>query len=202
MQAIVYSANDKSLNAHLLEAYAYKAYIEQGAKLADVHTSIIFGIGSRESGWGLALIPKGPAGTGDFKERNWKTPFRKGSLPNDKKGFGRGLMQIDYDAHPFARTEEWKDAEKNILYGCEVLKNNLRFMRTQKTFSMSPEEILRASIAGYNTGCGNVMRSLAAGGDVDLKTSHHNYSADVLARATWFSLVGGWSAIGRKEPNV
>jgi len=53
---------------------------------------------------------------------------------------------------------------------------------------------LRAAIAGYNCGPGNVLRALGGtpARDVDYFTAHRNYSADVLNRASFFQLKG-WS---------
>jgi hypothetical protein len=45
---------------------------------------------------------------------------------------------------------------------------------------------LPAAIAAYNTKRENVENSIAAGRDVDERTTGHNYSRDVLARmAAW-----------------
>jgi hypothetical protein len=41
--------------------------IMDAAEKYNLQPSIIAGLGSRESLWGLALKPKGPAGTGDFR---------------------------------------------------------------------------------------------------------------------------------------
>jgi hypothetical protein len=89
---------------------AYKAFIDDAAKQFGFQPSVIGGIGSRKSQWGLDLKPNGagPAGTGDFAPRRFPTRFRTGPLPPEG-GFGRGLMQIDFDAFEFARTGNWKD---------------------------------------------------------------------------------------------
>ena len=181
---------------HIVEAYKYFSSIEDGAANAKVPSAFIYGIGSRESGWGLLLKPKGPSGTGDKVARKYTKKFRPGPLPPDGLGYGRGLMQIDYDAHPFARMkDDWKDPALNIAYGCGVLRNNISFLGKRSDLQFTEASLLIAAIAAFNCGAGNVIKSLAAGDDVDARTAHHNYSQDVVARAAWFDAVGGWAIV-------
>jgi len=88
----------------LNEAKKYRGLIEDLARRHDFLPSVICGMGSRESHWGLALTPPGPGGRGDFAQRrprgNRRTPE-----PPDGGGYGRGLLQIDYDWHEFARDQ-------------------------------------------------------------------------------------------------
>jgi hypothetical protein len=71
----------------------------------------------RESHGGDALRPPGPGGTGDFAPRAWGSM----PMPPDGLGWGRGLMQIDYGAHAFARGNSWSDPNENVKYGAGVL---------------------------------------------------------------------------------
>ena len=184
-----FPANNPDLTAQLREAVAFKTFVDEGAGRFNFQASVIGGIGSRESRWSLALRPpgSGAAGTGDSVRRSPKPPFRTGALPPDG-GFGRGLMQIDFDAHEFARTGNWKDARSNILFGCEVLANNFRLL--QRRTSLDGRELLQAAIASYNCGAGNVLRAIRDGRDIDFFTAHRDYSKDVLNRAGWFQLHG------------
>jgi hypothetical protein len=175
--------------AQLAAAEPYRNTVEEAAAKYDVPVCVIGGIASRECGWGLALKPHGPAGTGDFTPRRFPTRYRTGPLPPDG-GFGRGLMQIDYDSHAFARTGNWRDAAANIAQGVAILASSRDLLR-RKTI-LTDEALLRASIAGYNSGAGNVLHALRDGRDVDFYTSGRNYSADVLNRAGWFG-GHGWS---------
>lgn len=167
---------------HLEAASRYRSAIEAAAKYTGYSTALIFAMGSRESGWGLILRPPGPAGTGDF------TP-RKGGLPPDGGGYGRGLMQIDYKYHEFARTGPWRDGVKNIEYAAAEIMKNIRWQRS-KWLALTKTQALRASIAAYNCGQGNVGRALSTGRDIDYFTAHRDYSADVLNRAGWFQRFG------------
>src|SRR5574341_1096358 len=103
--------NHPSLLKQLQEATKYKTIIEEVAGKFEIQSCIIAGLGSRESHWGLALIPPGPEGTGDFVPRIRTKSFRTTALPPDGLGFGRGLLQIDYDYHEFARIGNWKDPQ-------------------------------------------------------------------------------------------
>lgn len=157
-----YSIGNPSLSRQLAVSRKHTATITAGALAASVPVAVVWAIGSRESHWGLALNPPGPEGTGDY-------------------GHGRGLMQIDDRWHDFARGDNWRDPEKNILYGCEVLRDNVRTFQT-----IARSQWLRAALAAYNCGAGNVRKAITAGRDVDYYTAGRNYSADVLSRAGWY----------------
>jgi hypothetical protein len=179
--------DDPALSPHVAAACAFQDKVTAIAHEHDFPAALIAAIGSRESAWGLALRPKGPAGTGDFTRRSCPTALRQGPLPPDG-GYGRGLMQIDYDAHEFARSGTWREPEQNIRYGCKVLAGNRDFFRRRT--QLTGTALLRAMLAAYNCGAGNVVRALNAGLDVDYFTSHRDYSADTLNRAGFFRLHG------------
>jgi hypothetical protein len=181
--AISYAPDDPELSAQLaLINESYLLFITDAAISIAVAPSLVAGIGSRESHWGRALLPRGPGGTGDF------TPRDDERLPPDASGFGRGLMQIDYDEHEFARTGNWADPEANVVYGCGVLRSCLEYMAAHA--HLAGEGLVRASVAAYNCGPGTVAADVAAGRDPDTSTAHRNYSRDVVARATWFNAKG------------
>jgi Putative peptidoglycan binding domain/Transglycosylase SLT domain len=181
------ATNDKAMLSQLAEANNYRARIEVAAGSSGIHMAVIAGIGSRESGWGLLLKPKGPAGTGDFGKRKFPTAFRKGPLPKEG-GFGRGLMQIDFDAFEFARTGPWQDPQQNITFGCKVLSGNLDLLGRKS--SLQGRQLLQAALAAYNCGAGNVLRTIHDGRDFDFYTTGRDYSANVLNRAGFFQMHG------------
>jgi hypothetical protein len=185
----VYSADDLVLMQESVEAEQYRAIVAPAAVVYDIPAPVIGGVGSRESRWGLALrLPVGATiratGTGDFAKRSYPTRYRTGPLPPDGGGFGRGLMQIDFDFHEFARTGHWADPNSNVEYGCRVLADYREFMRRRTGFQEAA--LFRAMLASYNAGPGNVLRALRDGRDVDFYTAGRNYSEDVLARADFF----------------
>lgn len=160
-------------NARLLKQWKvvrenYLPFIRAAAAQAEVPVAVICGIGSRESEWGLspALDQPGPGGKGDH-------------------GHGRGLMQIDDRSHAFARGNKWSDPEANILYSAKVLISSRAFI-AKKFPSLKGDALLRATLAGYNCGPGNVAKALTKGLDVDYYTAGRNYSRDTLDRAGWF----------------
>jgi hypothetical protein len=181
-------SDDPSMSAQLAKATEFKTFIDTACTQMGFQTSLIAGIGSRESHWGLALKPLGATGTGDFAPRRFPTQFRKGATPSDGGGFGRGLMQIDFDSQEFARTGSWQDPAQNILTGCQVLASSRELL--QRKANLDGPALLRAAIAAYNAGPGNVLRAIQDNRDVDFYTAGRNYSTDVLNRAGWFQLKG------------
>gem|GEM_PF-3058569 len=174
-----------SSNEEINAALQYASDIEDAAQKHGIPAEYICGVGSRESLWGLALRPKGPAGTGDWAPRN-------GRMPPDGLGWGRGLMQIDYASHPFAQTGDWRDPAANIAYGGDILGQNYDYFRRARYPGVDP---LRAAIAAYNCGIGNVEHAIHAGEDVDARTTGRNYSQDVLRRAAMFKPYIGSSTL-------
>jgi soluble lytic murein transglycosylase-like protein len=182
------SAADSAMLAQVAAANNFKQFIQSAAPQFGFAVAVVCGIGSRESGWGLLLKAPGPAGTGDFAPRKTTRPFRPGPMPPDGGGYGRGLMQIDFDAFPFARTGNWQDPQANINFGCQVLRNNFLFLSSHTT--LQGLMLLRGTIAAYNCGAGNVRNAVQQSRDVDFYTAHSNYSADVLNRAGFFQQQG------------
>lgn len=187
-----YPRNNPSLMSQLAEIPKYRSFIEANAAAFlvpnGIPLSIMLGIGSRESHWGLFLKPAGAAGTGDATKRRFPTAYRTDALPPDGGGYGRGLLQIDFDAHEFARTGNWKDPNENIKYGCKVLVDTYNFIKRKTT--LAGRDALQAALAGYNCGAGNVLSAIRDGRDIDFYTAGRDYSKDVLNRTGWFQLNG------------
>jgi len=180
----MYEPDNKSLLKQLGVYEQYHPYVVEASEKYNINPWVIAGIGSRESHWGLALKPKGPGGTGDHGHR-------KGKMPLDGLGWGRGLLQVDYFYHEFARTDNWKDPRENILYGVSLVSKNLIYLRRvalkqAAIAALGEEEILRAALSGYNAGPTRVMHSICRDKGIDSCTTGGDYSADVLSRAGWF----------------
>lgn len=182
-----YDQDNSGLLKQLQEALKYKSFIEEAARIYGFQPAVICGIGSRESHWGLALKPPGPKGRGDFARRRPKGN-RRTAEPPDGPGYGRGLMQIDYDSHEFARSSLWTSPRDNILYGGKVLSDARKYLIDR--IDLSTLDLLRGILAAYNGGAGNALRALEAGRDVDSATTGGDYSRDVLSRSGWFQLHG------------
>lgn len=184
--AIRYRDDSPDLANDYRESLKYRAIIERISAATQVDEAIIWGIGSRESAWGRSLRPPGPTGTGDWAKR-------KGAMPPDGLGWGRGLMQIDYASHEFARTGDWRDPDANITYAVRnVLMWNVFYLK-RNIPTLNDDDLMRAAIAAYNCGPGVVRKLILRGDDADKFTTRQNYSADVLARRNWFLDGGGWN---------
>jgi hypothetical protein len=166
-----FSKWDRDLLKQLEELKKYEYTVNKVASKYDIPTSIIAGIGSRESHWGLALTPPGPGGTGDH-------------------GHGRGLLQIDDRWHvPFVESGKWANGRDNIIYGAAVLKNCMDYFVTKAEWEMSLN-LIRAGVAGYNCGPRRVLEGYNMGYDLDYYTTGRDYSKNVIERAGWFQLHG------------
>ncbi|OQW90665.1 MAG: hypothetical protein BWK79_19170 [Beggiatoa sp. IS2] len=183
-----YQRDNQTLLKQLQEANKYRYFLEEIARRYSFQPAILCAIISRESAWGITLTPPGPAGTGDFHHRVPRGQ-RQTVLPPDGKGYGRGLMQIDYDWHEFARIGNWQDPKANITYGCETLNNAREFFKKQLPH-LQGEQALRAMVAAYNAGATATLTVLQNGEDVDAATTGKDYSKDVLNRASWFRSQG------------
>lgn len=166
-----YAKYDKSLLKQLEEAKKYEDIVKKVAAKYGIPASVLGGLGSRESHWGLALTPPGPGGTGDG-------------------GHGRGLLQIDDRWHiPFIESGKWADGKENIIYGGAVLKNCMDYFTKKANWPMG-FNLIKAGVAGYNCGPRRAWDGYQMGQGVDYYTTGRNYSKDVLERAGWFQLHG------------
>ena len=196
----IYPLDHPALLDDLHAAARYGASIVAAAATFGLPPAIIAALGSRESRWGLALKPKGPGGTSDLAPRLYTHPHRPAPLPADGRGFRRGLMQIDYDAHEFARSGDWQSPDANIRYACEVLRDARTQLRRRTV--LHGRALLRGALAACNCGIGNVMRAVQHGLDLDFYTAGRNYAAEILDRAGFFEaqrvaeLGGGSSFLG------
>jgi soluble lytic murein transglycosylase-like protein len=176
------------LTRDMAEAKKYLGFIKEAVtKYGNLTPSLVCALGSRESNWGLSpeMRPNGPTGTGDWAPRD---PKRFGyAMPPDGLGWGRGLLQIDYQ-QTFAQTGKWNDPEANILYGATELSGNIAYF--SKSAAAKGVDLVRAGVAAYNCGRGGVTNALKQNKDVDFYTAGKNYSQDVLNRKAWFQQQG------------
>lgn len=160
---------------HLKRLNVRKADIVRAATEAGHHPALIAAIVSRET---------------EALEKFAVSPKQGGKMGDN--GRGAGPMQIDVGSFPawhagwVAGRYSYYDA---IKMGCTVL--------TQKQKSIAslipemPKELrLRAAVAAYNCGEGNVRKAFRKGKDVDVYTAHGTYSKDVLERFEFFKKHG------------
>jgi len=181
-------------------------WIIEAASAEGVSVFALLALGDRESRWGAALTPPGPTGVGDKAPRGDRQPPALG--PGGVRGWGYGLMQIDYESFPeFVTSGAYADPRKNIRKGASVLAGKMKYLAlTPKTPTvtltesqasrrgvrpgvypdprpLSGDALLRAGLAAYNTGEGNVLKSVAAGMAPDRTTTGADYGTDVIERA-------------------
>lgn len=102
---------------------------------------------------------------------------RKGETQKSYHGFG--FWQIDIGSFPdFIKSGNWQDALQCCLKAMEVLEDKRSYIASHFA-PITTEALERASIAAYNTGEGNVVKSLKLNRDVDFTTHQQNYSKEV-----------------------
>lgn len=187
--ATSYPLDHPPLMEDLEAAARYGASIIAAAADFGLPPAVIVALGSRESRWGLALTPRGPRGTSDFAPRAPAPPHRCQLLPPDRLGFRRGLMQVDFDAHDFARSGDWPSPDANIRHACAAISDAKSQLRRQTV--LHGRALLRAALAAYNCGIGNVVRAVRHGFDLDFYTAGRDYGGEILDRAGFFE-AHGW----------
>jgi hypothetical protein len=114
------------------------------------------------------------------------------------EGHGRGVLQIDdrfhapwLEAHAGCDVGTWEARHRSALppgrvptltastlKAIELLRSNVAFGRAQ---GVPKRDLIRFACAAYNAGAGGALAGVRAG-DVDARTAHGDYSADVLER--------------------
>lgn len=148
-------------------AAKYSDTVLKVASEEQVSPFLIVAIMERESHSGDALTPTGPTGTGD-------------------SGHGRGLMQLDDRTkggtfHGAVIADgRWQDPYWNMKAAVvDHIKPDQSYFTGK---GLTGDALLRATVAAYNTGAGNVWKSIQAGKSPDTTTAGGDYSADVLSR--------------------
>lgn len=105
------------------------------------------------------------------------------AIPSDGRGWGRGLMQIDFDR---AMTVQWDDPLTNVRTGAQILGEKRAYISSHVA-ELTPDELERATVAAYNHGEGGSVNNLLAGRSIDSGTTGGNYSTDVMGNAERWS---------------
>lgn len=163
-----------SLPAH---ARPYGPVMLRAAESQGVDPFAIYALGDRESLWGTAWGYK--QDTGDWTPRKRpqakavaaphiykitsEGPDAQGNvtvMPADGLGWGRGLMQIDWEQqYPWVSKGLWRDPYENVKYGASYLKTLLGVFSSQ-----------------------NGLAPIAAGGSVNVSTSFANWINQIQKR--------------------
>jgi hypothetical protein len=103
---------------------------------------------------------------------------------------GYGICQIDIGSYPdWIKSGAWHNPIEGIKKGAEVLaekRRRLANLAKANDMDLSGVDLLQASIAAYNHGADGVYKDIHNGRTVDIGTTGHDYSRDVLARAEVF----------------
>ncbi|HXJ38748.1 MAG TPA: transglycosylase SLT domain-containing protein [Bryobacteraceae bacterium] len=108
----------------------------------------------------------------------------KGDMDKDGVYHGFGIMQVDNRTDPaFCASWTPEQVEGSITRGAQILAGNRARLAAKGIADP------RAVAAAYNTGAGNVAKSLAAGENCDHTTTGKDYGTDVLARMAVFEAI-------------
>lgn len=165
-----------------LGATIEKAIADSKVKLYPAE--VLAGIACRETASIIAKNHKGQTmlavsslTRGDFTKR-----------PNDKEVIPHGFSfwQIDIDSYPdFVKSGSWKDPYKACMKAIEVLEEKRKYI-SSKCPDVKGADLLRATIAAYNCGQGNIVKVIVAKQDIDSRTAHKDYSKCVLENAALY----------------
>ncbi len=162
---IFYPPVDRLLFLPIAAHQYLQIFVDVGMRY-DWPAELLAALCNRESDFGVALRPPGPAGRGDG-------------------GHGRGLMQIDDRFHREwvlsvnAQTGRpyWEDPASNIDYGAEVLADARADLADLPPL---------AWVCAYNADAQRVRNSAP---DFDRVTTGHDYGTDVIGNARlWHNL--------------
>lgn len=157
-----WSETDLKNQLHNAVSSGWLPYFQVAAQLNGFPVEFVLGIASRETNM-----------------RNIKGDLRNGVY------HGYGIMQVDVGTDPdFCRTWSPDKVEGSIQRGVKILAGKRDYLAAQGITDM------KAIAAAYNTGEGNVVRSIHAGADPDHTTTGADYGKDVLARMAVFEKLG------------
>ena len=136
------------------KAHGWLPYFEEAAQQSAFPVELLLAIASRETNM-----------------RNIKGDF------HNEVYHGYGIMQVDIGTDPeFCRNWTPEKVKESIDRGTQILVGKRSYLAGHHITD------LKAIAAAYNTGEGNVARSVAAGRDPDSTTTGGDYGRDVLAR--------------------
>ena len=192
---------------------AYAAELYEAGKDYGVDPYLLAGIMWRESLAGVALTPKNdPGGTGDWTTRGtgwtgkyggvvvdekdlpagWIKSSRWGKpyvIPADGKGWGRGLMQIDYGAHhDWIEANRWEEPRVIIRYAAQVLRDNFAFFMKN---GLTGDQLKMAAVAAYNLAPSAVLKNVQAGDSPEKSTTGGEYATFVINKASAYQKASG-----------
>lgn len=153
--------------------------IEAACKDTVYDVAMLAGLTCRETGELIGVRIKSGVSFSIFCQ-TMQGDYTKRKHDDKLKYHGFGFTQIDIDAFPkFVEGGGWKDPAKLYPFSIGILEWNRHYLMNHFT-DLSHDELLRAVIASYNCGAGNVAKALNQKEDVDHFTTGRNYSTDVF----------------------
>lgn len=93
---------------------------------------------------------------------------------------GFSFWQIDIRSFPdFIKSGKWLDIQMSADKAVDVLNGKMKYLKKYEQ-RLSEHEFARAITAAYNTGEGNVEKSILRNRDVDFTTFNKDYSKEVF----------------------
>lgn len=159
------SINEENLNIIYKEIAAEKTWLDwRLLKAIIIH----------ESGEGKLLNSEG---TGDCTARNGQMP--DDWTPETPLCWGRGLGQIDYGSHKeWLSANDWRDPRVNIRKAAGILE--AAYNQAAQDSRVPEKQWVYTALAAYNSGWGNVSKSLAEGKDTGARTTKKQVDGKLL----------------------
>ena len=142
-----------------------KCNIVAAGRLTGIDPAILAAIASRESGAGLRLNSRGYG-------NSFSTKY--------------GYMQLDTRRY-YVDTSEGPNGLAYFDQAAEELRSAIIYVETKRPYWEKPMQI-KGGIAAYDVGINNY--SVSAASTIDIGTTNHDYSNDVLARAKYLRSKG------------
>jgi hypothetical protein len=109
-------------------------------------------------------------------------------MPSDLRGFGRGIMQLDWCAVPELSLVCWRNPDINIRLAAEHYAAKNAWLKTHQW--NSEVDLEHCALAAYNCGEHRAYAQVAAGHDPDDATTEHDYArwvraAEIVVELNW-----------------
>jgi len=144
--------------------------------------SLIAGLITRETGFLILRYANKGMNVNEIASR-MKGDYGRRPGESSARYHGFGFVQIDIHSYPdFINSTSLENYPAYLEKAIMVLEEKRKSIEHAgfTEASLGNEEFIRAILAAYNSGQGNVIRSLKRGRDVDATTHQGDYSKEVM----------------------
>lgn len=144
--------------------------------------AIIAGLICRETGFLILRYANKGMGLDEIAKR-MKGDYGRRAGESSPRYHGYGFVQIDTGSYPdFINSTPLSDYKSYLRKSILVLEEKRRSIESARFTKekLGDENYIRAILAAYNSGQGNVIKSLLHGRDVDTTTYQGDYSKEVM----------------------